>query len=190
MPLDIRGLRHALSRPPSDDAAPEGKGQAAVLLLLDPEGSGIPLLFVRRADFLRRHPGQIGFPGGAVEPADTDIVATALREAREEVGLESDNVDVIGALPGRLTHTSDLWVTPVVGLQRHAFTVRGDGQEVAEAFCLPLEGLFHCPHRVRSIEAPGGAERCVHYYEVGDRTVWGVTGGIVHDLLALLGRTD
>jgi 8-oxo-dGTP pyrophosphatase MutT (NUDIX family) len=186
----IDGLRLALIPPSAAAAAPSGKRRAGVMLLLDPGQSGIPLLFVRRADFLRRHPGQIGFPGGSSEPIDADIVATALREAGEEVGLDGGNVEVIGTLPGLLTQTSDLWVTPVVGVQRHPFTVRGDGHEVAETFWLTLEGLLHCPHRVRHVDAGADAERNVHFYDIQERTIWGVTGGIVHDLLALVGRTD
>ena len=184
----IDALRRALAAPGEPAPAPAGRRRAAVLLLLDPGVTGIALLFVRRADFLRRHPGQVGFPGGAVEASDRDIVATALREAREEVGLDPGNVEVAGSLPARLTHTSLLWLTPVVGLLRRPFTVRGDGHEVAETFWLTLDGLLACPHRVAVAAAGAGAERRVHYYEIGGRTVWGVTGRIVHDLLALIGE--
>ncbi len=139
-------LRRSLAVPGEPVPSPPGRRRAAVLLLLDPSPAGLPLLFVRRAEFLRRHPGQIGFPGGAAEAADADIVATALREAREEVGLDPGNVEVAGSLPARLTHTSELWLTPVVGVQRHPFTVRGDGHEVAETFWLTLDGLLASPH--------------------------------------------
>ena len=70
-------------------------------------------------------------------------------------------------------------------MQRHPFTVRGDGHEVAETFWLTLDGLL-APHSAAIAGRGTDAERLVHYYEIDGRTVWGVTGGIVHDLLALL----
>jgi 8-oxo-dGTP pyrophosphatase MutT (NUDIX family) len=180
-------LRGAVTTPTTTVGPPPGRAEAAVLLLADPGDDGLPLLFVRRADHLRLHAGQIGFPGGSREPGDSDIVATALREAGEEVGVEPDNVEVLGALPARLTRRSDLWLTPVVGLQRHRFAVRGDGYEVAEWFWLPLDTLRRAPHRVEERGAEGGHPGRVHYFEAEGRTIWGVTGGIVSDLLERLG---
>ncbi len=157
-------------------------------MLFDPARDGLPLLFVRRAEHLRLHAGQIGLPGGSREPGDSDVVATALREAGEEIGLQPDCVEVLGALPARLTQRSDLWLTPIAGLQTRPFTVRGDGHEVAGWFWLPLTALLAAPHRTEQRTGDGGERRPVHYYETEGRTIWGVTGGIVHDLLERLGR--
>ena len=156
-------------------------------MLLDPARDGLPLLFVQRAEHLRLHAGQIGLPGGSWEPEDRDLVATALREASEEIGLDPTCVEVLGALPPRLTHRSDLWLTPIAGLQSRPFTLRGDGNEVAEWFWLSLGGLLSAPHRAEELTSEAGEQRLVHYYEAEGRTIWGVTGGIVHDLLELLG---
>jgi len=180
-------LRQALDAPGTGDPPPPGKREAAVLMLFDPARVGLPLLFVRRADHLRLHAGQIALPGGSRERGDRDAVATALREAGEEVGLDPGDVEIIGALPPRLTSRSDLWLTPVAGLQRRPFTIRGDGHEVAEWFWLPLEGLMAASHRVEEWGREGSAVRPVHFYELVGRTVWGVTGAIVHDLLERLG---
>lgn len=182
----IDRLRRAVGEP-APDLPPPGKRQAAVLMLFDPASEGLPLLFVQRADHLRLHPGQIGFPGGSREPGDADLTATALREAAEEVGLSPDDVEVVGSLPSRLTRRSDLWLTPVAGLLRGPFRVRGDGYEVADWFWLPLATLVAAPHRVETWAGDAGAERLIHYYEAGGRTIWGVTGGIIHDLLDRLG---
>ncbi len=181
---ELRGAVQALGASP---APPPGRREAAVLMLADPTTPGLPLLFVRRADHLRLHAGQIGFPGGSREPDDPDLVATALREAGEEVGLDPAGVEVVGTLPARLTARSDLWLTPVVALLKRPFAVRGDGYEVAEWFWLPLAHLRRAPHTVRDLPTASGEARLVHFYEAGGRTIWGVTGGIVHDLLERLG---
>jgi len=87
----------------------------------------------------------------------------------------------------RLTYRSDLWLTPIAGLQTRPFSVRGDGNEVAEWFWLRLGDLLIAPHRAEEWTAEGDERRLVHYYEAGGRTIWGVTGRIVHDLLERLG---
>lgn len=169
--------------------APEGLRPASVLLLCDPSEPGVPLLFVLRSADLREHPGQIAFPGGGMEPGDADVVATALREAHEELGIESEHVEVLGLLSPFSTVVSGRWLTPVVGLQRGPMTLRGDGFEVAEWFRVDIADLLVAPHDVRVFEREGIPRR-IHYYEASGRVIWGVTAVIVNELLTLLGRTD
>lgn len=166
-----------------------GRRPAAVLLLFDPQHPRLPLLFTLRSSSLREHAGQIGFPGGGREPADSDARATALRESYEEVGVEPDNVDVIGVLPSFVTAVSNRSLTPIVGLQRAQWTVRPDPVEVAEWFLVDLEDLLSAPHEVRPLERDG-VERDVHFYQVGQRVIWGVTGAILHELMGRMGRRD
>jgi 8-oxo-dGTP pyrophosphatase MutT (NUDIX family) len=170
--------------PPPDDLRP-----ASVLLLCDPRTAGVPLLFVLRSEELRQHPGQIAFPGGGAEAADSDVVATALREAREELGIQPENVEVLGLLSPFSTVVSGRWLTPVVGLQRTSIDFRTDDFEIAEWFRIDLADLLVAPHTVREIERNGMRGR-VHYYEASGRVIWGVTGAILHELLERLGRTD
>lgn len=179
----VRPLQDAVS-PPLDGGKP-----ASVLLLCDPSTAGVPLLFVLRSADLRSHPGQIAFPGGSAEPSDSDVVATALREANEELGIDPANVEVLGLLSPFGTVVSDRWLTPVVALERSPPVLRGDGFEVAEWFRVDIADLLVAPHSVRELQRDG-LVRQVHYYEVADRVIWGVTGIIVHELLTLLGRPD
>ncbi|HEX6538197.1 MAG TPA: CoA pyrophosphatase [Candidatus Dormibacteraeota bacterium] len=185
----LQRLRGALDPPQVAPADTRGRRPASVLLLFDPASPRLPLLFMLRSSELRHHAGQIAFPGGGHEAGDDDVVVTALREAEEEVGLEPANVDVIGVLPPFVTAVSDRWLTPVVGLQRAAWTVRPDPVEVADWFLIELTMLLHAPHEVRRLERDG-VERDVHFYTLGERVIWGVTGAILHELMRRLGRRD
>ncbi len=186
----VDALRRVVHDP--DEAvppAPDGLRPASVLLLCDPGAPGVPLLFVLRSEELRQHPGQIAFPGGGAEAFDADVVATALREAHEELGIERDSVEVLGVLSPFSTAVSERWLTPVVALQRRAIAFRTDHVEIAEWFRVDIVDLLRAPHTIRELERDG-VRRRVHFYEASDRVIWGVTGEIVHELLELLGRTD
>ena len=113
------------------------------------------VLLTQRTDHLNDHPSQISFPGGRVETDDADAVATALREAREEIGLEAFEVEVLGSLPTYTTGTGFI-VTPVVGLVRPGFTLQPDPFEVAEVFEVPLAWLMDpANHQRHAVEIAG-----------------------------------
>ena len=127
---------------------------ASVLVALVPRNE-ITVLLTQRTDHLTDHPGQISFPGGRVEPTDADAAATALREAHEEIGLESSFVDVLGAMPTYTTGTGFI-VTPIVAFVRPGFVVRADPFEVAEVFEVPLAYLMDpANHRRHEVEFAG-----------------------------------
>jgi 8-oxo-dGTP pyrophosphatase MutT (NUDIX family) len=131
---------------------------AAVLVPLVAHGEGLRVLLTRRTEHLRDHAGQISFPGGRVEPDDADAVATALREAAEEVGLEPQRVEVIGALPNYTTVTRFV-VTPVVALVQPGYALKLDAFEVAEAFEVPLDYLMTPAHHRRHLVDNAGVRR-------------------------------
>ena len=176
----VHDVRRALASARGAALELPGHARAAVLVPLLDAATGPELLFTVRAAGLRRHAGQIAFPGGRVEPGET-VVAAAVREAFEEVGLRVDPADVFGVLDDRPSPYG-LVATPVVARVAWPASLRLDPGEVAEAFTLPLETLAHAPvtHEVRWHE---GEERRLHRYAVAGRDVWGLTGNVVKDLL-------
>ncbi len=128
---------------------------AAVLLALVDRPQGLQVLLTQRTDHLRDHAGQISFAGGRSEATDADAVATALREAREEIGLDPAHAQVITTLPTYTTVTAYV-VTPVVAIIDAAHELALDGHEVAEAFEVPLAFLMN----------PANHRR--HAYQAGD----------------------
>ncbi|MBV8063637.1 MAG: CoA pyrophosphatase [Nevskia sp.] len=161
---------------------------AAVLVpVLDyPEGASI--LLTRRSENLRNHKGQISFPGGRRDEADSDLTTAALREAQEEVGLDPATVSVIGYLDDYPTLTG-YRITPVVGLVRQAFVPVIDPGEVAETFQLPLEVLLAERSFERKILSREGFNVPFMELSYAGHRIWGATAGILWTLRQkVLGR--
>jgi 8-oxo-dGTP pyrophosphatase MutT (NUDIX family) len=169
---------------------------ASVLVPLVHREDGLHVLLTRRTDHLRDHAGQISFPGGRSEPGDPDAVATALREAHEEVGLPPELIDPIGSLPTYTTVTHFV-VTPVIALVRPDFEVRLDAFEVAEVFEVPLAFLMSpANHRRHRFPFDGGERQFlsmpwrrptpeggeVEYF------IWGATAAMLRNLYHFLAR--
>jgi 8-oxo-dGTP pyrophosphatase MutT (NUDIX family) len=168
-----------LSRfPPPDD----GSGRAsAVLMAFADTVDGPAVLLIERAADMRKHPGQVAFPGGSLDATDESLEAAALREANEEVGLDPASVRIVGELPAIFIPVSGFVVTPVLAWWEHPHEVRPvDAAEVARVALVPIAELVDPANRFRVTHpsgwlAPG--------FQAGGLFVWGFTAGLLDRLL-------
>jgi 8-oxo-dGTP pyrophosphatase MutT (NUDIX family) len=162
-----------------------GGRPSAVLILLADEGGTPDVLVLERAADLRNHAGQPAFPGGAAEPGDRDAVATALREAHEEVGVDPATVSVVSELPRLWIPVSDFVVTPVLAWWHDPHPVHPkDAVEVARVARLPVGDLADPACRLRVRHSSGYVGPA---FDIGGMLVWGFTAGVLAKLLELGG---
>jgi len=172
---------------PEDAAAMDAHGttDAAVLVPLYLDGGELHAVFTKRRDDLRRHAGEISFPGGRQDSPDEDLRETALREAEEEIGLAREEVELLGALPPVGTFVTGYRVHPFVGAikQGHAWTPQPT--EVELVIELSLANLIE-GHEMQRLVKRGVPFR-TPTYTVGEHFVWGATARMVQQLLERLG---
>ncbi len=164
---------------------PVERVRAAVLVPLVLRPEGMTVLFTQRATHMRRHAGQISFPGGRIEAADASVLAAALRETEEEIGLPRSHVQVLGYLPPQLVFTG-YNIAPVVALVTPGFQLQIDQREVAEAFEVPLWHLLDPRNHLARARQLGEVTLQVYDIPHGERRIWGATAGIVMSLYRLL----
>ena len=182
--LDDFLSRFQLLRPQTSRAALNAR-QAAVLvpIVRRPEPG---LLLTQRSARLRKHPGQVAFPGGAVDSTDASLIAAALREAQEEVAIPPECVDIIGVLPP-VDSVTGFQVTPVLGVIPPDLHYHASEDEVAAVFEMPLAEALHLGrYHPLDIHRRGNAHRVwlswyQHYF------VWGMTAGIIRELALQVG---
>lgn len=185
MPLRTQTIRDDLRRVllACEDAIAlevHGSTDAGVLVPLYVQDDQLHAVFTKRQDDLRRHPGEISFPGGRHDEGERDLRATALREADEEIGLAPNAVEILGALQPTPTIATGYAVYPFVGLIEpgHVWTL--SAREVAAVIELPLSALLRGYGRRRLIRR--GLPIRTDTYLVGDNLIWGATARILSDL--------
>ncbi|MDF0601326.1 CoA pyrophosphatase [Psychromarinibacter sp. C21-152] len=154
---------------------------AGVLVPLIDTPRGLQVILTKRSSALMHHPGQIAFPGGKVDAGDADTKAAALREAREEIGLDPANVEILGQLPGHETVTG-FEMVPFLGRIRAEFDAVPELGEVDEVFRVPFDHVAdRARYRMQSRRWQG---RTRHYYAVpyGPYYIWGATARILRGL--------
>lgn len=165
-----------------DEASP-GTPAAVLIAVTDRESPG--LILTQRLDTMRRHPGQVAFPGGRVDPTDADVVAAALREAEEEVALPPGAVAVVGTLDAYRTVTG-FDIVPVLGVIAPDLPLVANAGEVAAVFEVPLALVTHPANFSRRVVQFEGDERSFLELHWQDRRIWGATAAMLVNLGARL----
>ncbi len=181
--LALRQMASGISRAAAGTCGVRPLREAAVLMGIY-AASPHRVVFVERAAHLRDHPGQIGFPGGSVDPADgNDRARTALREAHEEIGVPADHVRIVDRLPDVRQRANNYLVTPFVGVLRNNPPLVIDPAETAAVFTVPL-GAIVAPDAVHwGIETIGELAIETWIFNHDDRHVWGLTARMLHDFV-------
>lgn len=171
------------------DAVPAHARPSAVLGLLYPHEGELTLLLIRRTEDGHVHSGQISFPGGKKESSDADLRATALREAQEEVGVMSTDVQLLGALTQLYIPVSNFQVFPFVGYAAKRPPYHINRHEVDEIIEAPLSRLFRPEHkvvtRIRPRSRPGLILKAPAYIPAENQVIWGATAMILSELEAV-----
>ena len=149
---------------------------SAVLIPLFYSQGQYHILFTERSDEVVFHKGQVCFPGGTQEPSDSNLLETALREVKEEIGLEAKDVEILGELDDMLTFVTDYVISPFVGLITRPHSPKTNGREVKRAFSVPLSFLMD----------EANFKQDAYAYEYEGHVIWGATARILRQFIGLL----
>ena len=172
---------HVLNPDLYADGLSESAKPAAVLIPIIARADEAFVLLTRRSLQLRRHAGQVAFPGGRIDPEDQGPIDAALREAEEEIGLARARVTPLGFLDAYLTH-SGFRILPLVAEVQAPFDLTINRAEVEEAFEVPLRFLMDTKNHTRESRTRDGVTRHFHKMPYGEKNIWGVTAGIIRNL--------
>jgi 8-oxo-dGTP pyrophosphatase MutT (NUDIX family) len=156
------------------------KDAAVLVPVVDYDGDA-RVIFTQRTSTLRKHSGQISFPGGGIDDEDRSPEDAALREAEEEIGLERSFVETVGRLPDYISGTG-FRIKPVLSVVRPGFTLTLNPTEVDEVFEVPLSFLMDGTNHGRGSRMFQGKERFFYEMPYGERYIWGITAGIVRTI--------
>ena len=187
--MTLEELRRRLAAPPvrtiygDAGARPDAEllTPASVLVPIVARQPELTVIFTQRAAHLKDHSGQVSFPGGRVAAGDPSAEATALRETREEIGLDPAHVELLGRMPDYHTRTGYL-ITPVVGIVTPPFELRADANEVDEIFEVPLAFLLDPANHQRHSREWQGSLRWFFAIPYQRYYIWGATAGMLVNL--------
>jgi len=155
--------------------------QSSVLMLLFPYNRMINTCLIRRPSSMRHHGGQIAFPGGRYESSDKDLVQTALRESYEEIGTDSNQLEIIGTLTPLYVQVSNFAINPYIGWSEALPQFKIDNQEVDEVFIIPVDKFFHhTTIQLREVTTLHGTFEAPGFY-IDELFVWGATAMIISE---------
>jgi 8-oxo-dGTP pyrophosphatase MutT (NUDIX family) len=177
--IEKEEIRRVITSHQRRSLPPEERRRAAVLVPLYEEGGRFQILLIKRTEHVKTHQGEIAFPGGTWHPGDANPIATALREAHEEIGIHPEDVEVLGELDDTSTATSNFLITPVVGLIPASYPFQINTGEIAGLLSLPLE-ILRDPQAFQeeTWEREGRSVRVAVRRE-GPEIIWGATARIL-----------
>jgi 8-oxo-dGTP pyrophosphatase MutT (NUDIX family) len=181
----IRAIRSRIAAYEARTFESNGNPRAAVLVPLYTHMDDLHVVFTKRTDLVQHHRGEISFPGGAMDPDDADLIATALREAEEEIGLSRDHIEVIGRLDDIVT-ISSFHVSVYVGeidRQRSPYTWQPQAVEVAEVLEVPLNHLLDNANLVEVPRQRDGELVIMEGFRFREHIIWGATGRMLRNFL-------
>ncbi len=162
--------------------------KSAVLLMLYEKNNSTHIVLIVRATGNNVHSGQISFPGGKCEQFDENIIATALREANEEIGVNVENIKVIGQLSSLFIPVSNFLVYPVVAYHTGSLELNPNRAEVAELLEIPIHSLLNSKNKVISKVNSRGNMVNVPSFVIQDKIIWGATAMIINEFVYVLKR--
>lgn len=172
---------HRLNPDLRDLIVRDGLHDAAVLIPVVDHGPEATVILTQRSAALRRHSGQVAFPGGRIDPTDTSPEFAALREAQEEIGLDPAQVDLVGRMPDYVTG-SGYRISPILAVVAPDCSLVANPDEVDAIFEVPLSFLMNPENHIRQSRIWQERQRFYYTMPYGERLIWGVTAGILHML--------
>ncbi len=183
---EVRDRLAVLPEPRASELHTPTSRAAAVLVAMFEDAGEAQVILTKRPETMPSHRGEIAFPGGKREAEDASIVAAALREAFEEIGLAPESVEVAGELDSLSTVASQFTIAPIVGLLAEPPVLRPDSREVEAAFAVPISDLLDPAAYREELWDLWGEWRPMAFFELPGETVWGATARILAGLLGFL----
>lgn len=183
-PLDVASVEHGdhlLNPGIIAEVSARKLRDAAVLVPVVDDADGAKIILTKRTATLRKHSGQIAFPGGAVDPEDGSVERAAVREAEEEIGLDPRFVQPVGRLPDYFAATG-FRITPVLSVVQRGFQLQMNPTEVEQVFEVPLSFLMDPANHERGSRDFNGTTHYFYQMPYGEWNIWGITAGILRTL--------
>jgi len=185
--MNISSLREKVSHHKRKELHDSSLTHSAVLVLFTGSEDSPEILLTRRTNKVEHHKGQISFAGGVVDDVDSHIIATALRETEEEIGLPSSEIEILGLFDDMFTYTGFI-ITPVIGYCRNLPILQPNQDEVAEVIKLPFDFFFDPKNRTMKLWERNGKEYEVYFYNYENYEVWGATAYIIKSFVEFVLR--
>lgn len=176
-------LKQALSLRPTRHMKDDGLNRSAVLVPILYKDGLYHILFTKRSHQVAYHKGQISFPGGRSHESDKDLLETAIRETSEEIGLQEQDIEILGELDDHITVSSRFVISPYVGFIPYPYNFKVSRDEIDELFFVPVPALLQLTDVIQEHQDINGQFFRTYTYDYDGRVIWGATAGILHQLL-------